>query len=121
MSTNRPRPAKEPTMPATLTHPQLTAAIKPDPPRLAVLLEDASRDYNALLEKLDGQAGWIVEKMQRLQANIAHARESDPLTLSVNAIGELQGQSPELDRLCSQLATQKQYVRRLTEALGVSA
>jgi hypothetical protein len=82
------------------THTELVAAINPNPDRLAGLLHDANREYDEALTKLDAQAGWIIEKMQRLQASIARSRETDPTTLSVNAIGELQGQGVELDRLC---------------------
>jgi len=113
---------KEPTMTATrLSHDQLVCSINPDPERLADLLADAGRDYDRLLEKLDTQASWIAEKMQRLRAGIARSRETDPSTLSVNGLGELQGQGPELDRLCGEVAAQRQLVRRLTEVLGVAA
>jgi len=103
------------------SHRELAASINADPDRLAGLLRDAHRDYDALLGKLDGQAGWIIEKMQRVQASIARSRETGPSALSVNAIGELQGQGPELDRLCSEVCAQRQHVRRLTEVLGVDA
>ena len=57
--------------------------------------------------------------MQRLQASIARSRETDHSALSVNAIGELQGQGPELDRLCGTVCSKRQQVRRLTAVLGV--
>jgi hypothetical protein len=104
-----------------LSHDQLVSSINADPERLADLLTDAGRDYDRLLEKLDTQAGWIAEKMQRLRASIARSRETDPSTLSVNGVGELQGQGPELDRLCSEVSAQRQLVRRLSEVLGVAA
>lgn len=109
-------------MPAmTLTRAELVAAIKPDPERLADLVRDASLEYDRLLEKLDEQAGWIAEKMERLQASIARSRETGPSALSVNGLGELQGQGPELDRLCATVSGQRDHVRRLSEMLGVSA
>ncbi|HWY17698.1 MAG TPA: hypothetical protein VNY27_03180 [Solirubrobacteraceae bacterium] len=86
-----------------LSHDQLVSSINSDPERLADLLADTDRDYDRLLEKLDTQASWITEKMQRLQASIARSRETDPSTLSVNSLGELQGQAPELDRLCGEV------------------
>lgn len=104
-----------------LSHEQLVSSINPDPERLADLLADAGRDYDRLLEKLDTQAGWIAEKMQRLRASIERSRETDPSTLSVNGLGELQGQGPELDRLCSEVSAQRQHLRRLSEVLGVAA
>jgi len=102
-----------------MTHTELAAAINPDPDRLAGLLHDANREYDEALGKLDCQAGWIIEKMQRLQASIARSRETDPSTLSVNAIGELQGQGVELDRLCGTVCAKRQHLRRLTEVLSV--
>jgi hypothetical protein len=101
------------------SHRELAASIDLD--RLAGLLRDAHRDYDTLVGKLDGQAGWIIEKMQRLQASIARSRETDPSALSVNTIGELQGQASELDRLCGEVCAKRQLVRRLTEVLGVGA
>ena len=104
-------------MTATLTHAELAAAINPD----ADLLRDASRDYDRLLEKLDTQAEWIADKMERLRASIARSRETDPSTLSVNDLGELQGQGPELDRLCGVVSRQRQLLGRLEMILGVGA
>ena len=108
-------------MTATPTHAELAAAINPDADRLADLLRDASRDYDRLLEKLDTQAEWIADKMGRLRASIARSRETDPSTLSVNDLGELQGQGPELDRLCGEVSRQRQLVGRLNLVLGVGA
>lgn len=104
-----------------LSHNELAASIDVDPDRLAGLLHDAHRDYDALLEKLDTQAGWIADKMERLRASITRSRETDPSALSVNDLGELQGQGPELDRLCGAVSAQRQHVSRLTEVLGVAA
>jgi hypothetical protein len=119
---NHPTATKETNMTATrLSHSELAASIDVDPDRLAGLLHDANRDYDALLEKLDTQAGWIADKMERLRASITRSRETDPSALSVNDLGELQGQGPELDRLCSAVSTQRQHVRRLTKVLGVAA
>jgi hypothetical protein len=101
----------------TRTHAQLAAALSIDRDHLAGLLEDAGRDYDRLLEKLDAQAGYIAEKMARLRANIARSRETDPSTLSVNGLGELQGQGPDLDRLCGEVEAQRALVRRLNEVL----
>ncbi len=101
------------------THAELLAAIDPDPDQLADLLRSASREYESLLEKVDRQAGWIIEKMQRLQAGIARAREVGAGALSINGLGELQGQGPELDRLCGELDAQRQLVERLNRVLGV--
>jgi hypothetical protein len=102
-----------------MAHAELAASINPSPDRLAGLLHDANREYEEALSKLDCQAGWIIEKMQRLQASIARSRQTDPSALSVNAIGELQGQGPELDRLCGTVCAKRQQARRLTEVLGV--
>lgn len=102
-----------------MTHTELAAAISADPNRLAGLLHDGHREYDETLKRLDDQAGWIIEKMQRLQASIARSRETDASALSVNAIGELQGQGPELDRLCGTVCAKRDQVRRLTEVLGV--
>ncbi len=102
-----------------MTHAELVATINPNPDRLAGLLHDANREYDEALAKLDAQAGWIIEKMQRLQASIGRSRETDPSTLSVNAIGELQGQGAELDRLCATVCAKREHARRLTEVLGV--
>jgi hypothetical protein len=121
MSTNHPRTTKEPTMTATLTHAELAAAINPNADRLADLFRDASRDYDTLLEKLETQAAWIADKMGRLRASIARSRETDPSTLSVNGLGELQGQGPELDRLCGEVSAQRQLLGRLNLVLGVGA
>lgn len=106
-------------MATAMTYAELAAAINPSPDRLAGLLHDSNREYEEALSKLDCQAGWIIEKMQRLKASIARSRETDPSALSVNAIGELQGQGPELDRLCGTVCAKRQQVRRLTEVLGV--
>jgi hypothetical protein len=59
--------------------------------------------------------------MGRLRASIARSRETDPSTLSVNGLGELQGQGPELDRLCGEVSAQRQLVGRLNVVLGVGA
>ena len=104
-----------------LSHDQLVSSINVDTGRLADLLADAGCDYDRLLGKLDTQAGWIAEKMQRLRASIARSRETDLSTLSVNGLGELQGQGPELDRLCGEVSAQRQLVSRLSEVLGVAA
>jgi hypothetical protein len=108
-------------MTTTLTRTELAAAIKPSPERLADLLRDAERDYDSLLEKLDTQAASISDTMIRVRASIARSRETDPSALSINGLGELQGQGPELDRLCSAVSGHRDLVRRLTEVLGVSA
>jgi len=102
---------------STRTHAELAAAISLDRDHLAGLLEDAGRDYDRLLEKLDTQASYIAEKMARLRASIARSRETDPSTLSVNGLGELQAQGPELDRLCGEVEAQRTLVRRLGEVL----
>jgi hypothetical protein len=102
-----------------MNHAELAAAINSNPDRLAGLLHDARREYEAAVNKLDSKAGWIIEKMERLQASIARSRETEPATLSVNEIGELQGQGPELDRLCATVCARREHVRRLTEVLGV--
>jgi hypothetical protein len=99
------------------THAQLAASISLDRDHLADLLLDAGRDYDRLLEKLDAQAAFIAEKMARLRASIARSRETDPSTLSVNGLGELQANGPELDRLCGQVEAQRSLVRRLNEVL----
>jgi hypothetical protein len=126
MSKGDPDHARQPTsthrQPAgDLPHARRAArrAIDPDPDRLADLLRSTSRDYENLLEKVDRQAGWIIEKMQRLQASIARARDAGPSALSINGLGELQGQGPELDRLCGELDAQRQLVGRLNLVLGV--
>jgi hypothetical protein len=59
--------------------------------------------------------------MDRLRASIARSRETGPSALSVNALGELQGQGPELDRLCGAVSAQRDLVRRLGEVLQVAA
>ncbi len=108
-------------MTTTLNHAELAAAINPDSDRLADLLRDTSRSYDSLLEKLETQAGWIADTMERLRASIVRSRETDPSALSLNGLGELQGQGPELDRLCGEVSAQRDLVRRLSEVLGVSA
>ncbi len=99
------------------THAELVAAINPHPDRLAGMLEDAQRAYDDDLKRLDEQAGWIIETMQRLQASIASSRETDSSTLSLNPVGVLQGQGPELDRLCATVSARREHLRRLTEVL----
>jgi hypothetical protein len=59
--------------------------------------------------------------MTRLRESIARSSETGPSALSVNGLGELQGQGPELDRLCSEVSNQRDRVRRLGEVLGVGA
>ncbi len=108
-------------MTSTLTHAELAAAINPDTDRLADFLREASCNYDRLLEKLDTQAASIADTMGRLRASIARSRETDPSALSINGLGELQGQGPELDRLCGEVTAQRQMVRRLAEVLRVSA
>jgi hypothetical protein len=122
MSTS-PTATKEPTMStATLPgHRELAASITVNPDRLADLYRQANLDYESLLEKLDEHAGWIADKMTRLRESIARSRETGPSALSVNGLGELQGQGPELDRLCSEVSNQRDRVRRLGEVLGVGA
>jgi hypothetical protein len=100
-----------------LTHAQLASSISLDRERLAGLLGDADRDYDRLLEKLDTHAADIAETMARLRASIARSRETDPSTLSINGLGELQGQGPALDRLCGEVEAQRDLVRRLNEVL----
>jgi hypothetical protein len=102
------------------SHRELAASITANPERLADLLRDADRDYERLLEKLDEHAGSIADTMARLRASIARSRETDPSALSVNGLGELQGQAPELDRLCGEVSNQRDLVRRLSEVLGVA-
>ncbi len=53
--------------------------------------------------------------------SIADSRQDGPAVLSLNGLGELQGQGPELDRLCSEVTNQRALVRRLGEVLGVAA
>jgi hypothetical protein len=102
-------------------HRELAASITVNPDRLADLYRDANLDYERLLEKLDEQAGWIANTMGRLRASIARSRETGPSALSLNGLGELQGQGPELDRICSEVSNQRDLVRRLGEVLGVGA
>jgi hypothetical protein len=59
--------------------------------------------------------------LARMRASIARSRETDPSALSLNGLGELEGQGPELDRLCGAVTAQRDLVRRLTEVLGVGA
>lgn len=118
--TTTPRSDPPPTI-ATLTHTELAATIEPDSDRLADLLIDASHTYDKLLQKLDTQAALIADTMQRLRASIARSRETDPPTLSINGLGELQGQGPELDRLCGEVTTQRDLLRRLSEVLKLNA
>jgi hypothetical protein len=102
-------------------HRELAASITVNPDRLADLYRQANLDYESLLEKLDEHAGWIADKMTTLRASIARSRETGPSALSVNGLGELQGQGPELDRLCSEVSNQRDRVRRLGEVLGLAA
>jgi hypothetical protein len=122
MSTS-PTAIKEPAMStATLPgHRELAASITVNPDRLADLYRQANLDYESLLAKLDEHAGWIADKMTSLRASIARSRETGPSALSVNGLGELQGQGPELDRLCSEVSNQRDRVRRLGEVLGIGA
>jgi len=99
------------------THAQLAASISVDRDRLADLLREAGLSYDRLLEKLDARAAGIAETMERLRASIARSRETDSSTLSINGLGELQGQGPELDRLCGEVAAQRDLVRRLNQIL----
>lgn len=103
-----------------LSRPALAASINAEPDRLADLLTDATLEYERLLEKLDEHAAWIADKMQRLRISIADSREIGPAALSINGVGELQGQGPELDRLCSEVTNQRALVRRLGQVLGVA-
>jgi hypothetical protein len=57
--------------------------------------------------------------MQRLRQASPVRGATGSSTLSVNAIGELQGQGAELDRLCATVCAKREHVRRLTEVLGV--
>ncbi|HEY5261154.1 MAG TPA: hypothetical protein VIJ33_03510 [Solirubrobacteraceae bacterium] len=59
--------------------------------------------------------------MARLRESVARSRETGPSALSVNGLGELQGQGPELDRICGEVSKQRDLVRRLGEVLGVDA
>lgn len=102
-------------------HSELAASITANPDRLADLYRDATLEYERLLEKLDEHAGWIADKMRHLRVNIADSRVDGPATLSINGLGELQGQGPELDRLCSEVTNQRALVRRLGQVLGVAA
>jgi hypothetical protein len=101
------------------THAEAELMIDLDNARLADLLRDVLREHDLLLEKLDVQAGWIAEKMQRLRASIARSRETGPSALSVNGLGELQGQGPELDRLCVEVSAQRDLIDRLHIAFGM--
>jgi hypothetical protein len=67
------------------SHRELAASINPDADWLAGLLRDAHRDYDTLVGKLDGQAGWIIEKMQRLQTSGPSRGARSPLWRSVRA------------------------------------
>jgi hypothetical protein len=118
-----PTANKEPAMStATLPgHRELAALITVDPDRLADLYRQANLDYEALLAKLEEHAGWIADKMTTLRASIDRSRETGPSALSVNGLGELQSQGPELDRLCGEVSKQRDLVRRLGEVLGVAA
>jgi DNA-binding transcriptional regulator YhcF (GntR family) len=122
MSTS-PTATKEPAMStATLpSHRELAASITVNPDRLADLYRDATLEYERLLEKLDEHAGWIADKMTRLRVSIANSRQDGPTALSINGLGELQGQGPELDRLCSEVSNQRDRIRRLGEVLGIGA
>jgi len=102
-------------------HRELAASITLDRDRLADLYRDATVEYERRLEKLDEHAAWIAEKMQRLRINIADSRAVGPTALSINGVGELQGQGPELDRLCSEVTNQRALVSRLGQVLGVAA
>jgi hypothetical protein len=107
---------------ATLpSHRDLAASITANPDRLADLYRDATLEYERLLAKLDEHAASIADKMQRLRVNIANSREDGPAALSINGLGELQGQGPELDRLCGEVTNQRALVRRLGQVLGVPA
>ncbi len=102
-------------------HSDLAASITANPDRLADLYRDATLEYERLLGKLDEHAAWIADKMQRLRINIADSRAVGPTALSINGLGALQGQGPELDRLCSEVSNQRALVRRLGQVLGVAA
>jgi|GEM_PF-2243288 len=102
-------------------HRELAASITANPDRLADLYRQAHLDYEGLLEKLEEHAGWIADKMARLRESVARSRETGPSALSVNGLGELQGQGPELDRICGEVSKQRDLVRRLGEVLGVDA
>jgi hypothetical protein len=118
LTSNEPLDRKDSTVNSTYpTHAQLAASISVDRDRLADLLREAGLSYDRLLEKLDARAAGIAETMERLRASIARSRETDPSTLSINGLGELQGQGPELDRLCGEVAAQRDLVRRLNQIL----
>jgi hypothetical protein len=107
---------------ATLpNHRELAASITANPDRLADLYREANLQYERLLEKLDEHAASITDTMTRVRASIARSRETGPSALSLNGLGELQGQGPELDRLCGEVSSQRDLVRRLGEVLGVAA
>ena len=107
---------------ATLpNHRDLATSITANPDRLADLYRDGHIQYEAMLDKLDLHATSISDTMARLRASIARSRETDPSTLSINGLGELQGQGPELDRLCGEVTNQRDLLRRLGEVLGVAA
>jgi hypothetical protein len=114
---------KEPDMStATLpSHRELAASISANPDRLADLYRDANLQYERLLDKLEGHAASISDTMDRLRTSIARSRVTGPSALSINGLGELQGQGPELDRLCGEVTNQRDLVRRLGEVLGVGA
>ncbi len=107
---------------ATLpSHRELAASITANPDRLADLYRDATQEYERLLEKLDEHAASITDTMTRVRASIARSRETGPSALSLNGLGELQGQGPELDRICGEVSNQRDLVRRLGEVLDVAA
>jgi hypothetical protein len=114
---------EEPAMSAATVpgHRELADSITADPDRLADLYRDATLEYERLVAKLDEHAAWIADKMKRLRISIADSREVGPTALSLNGLGELQGQGPELDRLCSEVNNQRALVRRLGHVLGVAA
>jgi hypothetical protein len=79
---------------ATLpSHRELAASITANPDRLADLYRDATQEYERLLEKLDEHAASITDTMTRVRASIARSRETGPSALSLNGLGELQGQA----------------------------
>jgi hypothetical protein len=118
IDSNEPLNRKDSTVNSTYpTRAQLAASISVDRGRLAGLLQAAGLNYDCLLEKLDARAAGIAETMERLRASIARSRETDSSTLSINGLGELQGQAPELDRLCGEVEAQRNLVRRLNEVL----
>ena len=100
-----------------LNHAQLVSSISLDRERIASVLWDADRHYDRLLEKLDTCAADIAATMERIRASIARSRETDPSTLSINGLGELQGQGPALDRLCGEVQAQRDLLSRLNVVL----